>query len=297
MRGSGWLALVLVIFWGLNWPVAAIGLAGIAPITFRILTLAVGGVALMLYCVFRAHPLRVPKTQWARLVVAALLNVAAWNVLSVYAIVSLNSARSAILAFTMPLFVVIIESLLGQQLRRMQLISLAASSVGLAGLIASAALDESFSFVGALAMLGAALCWAAGTVFVKRKPVAVPSEAFSAWSLLIGAAMVCFFIPLQHQAVLPESVDWPELAAFVYAALIGMAVCQVCWFVLVGRVGPVASALTLLAIPPVGVLSSVLMLNSMVSWLDLCCLAFLLLGSLIPLAEGRVLNMRKALQG
>jgi drug/metabolite transporter (DMT)-like permease len=77
----------------------------------------------------------------------------------------------------------------------------------------------------------------------------------------------------------------PALLGFLYAACIGMALCQACWFTLLGRLGPTASALALLGIPPVGAAASWLLLAAPVSRLDIASLALLLAAALPPLLK------------
>lgn len=244
----GALALLIVILWGLNWPAASIALGQIPPLPFRVATLALGGLLLLLYCLMRGIPLRPTGPRaLSRLMGSALLNVAAWNLLSVYAIVELDAARSAILAFTMPFWTALAEWLLGQAPSPAQRLALALGAAGLGGLIVSACTDPSFSGLGAVLMLLAALAWAGGTIQVKRYPVAMPRAAFTTWTLLLGALMVGLLLPLQPAAASwrLDTIGWPAAAAFLYAACIGMALCQACWFALLGKLGPTGSALDL----------------------------------------------------
>lgn len=280
----GPLALLIVLLWGLNWPAAAAALGGIPPLLFRVASLGLGGLLLLAYCGMQGLSLR-PSGPAAlpRLAMAALLNVAAWNLLSVYAIVELNGARAAILAFTMPFWTVLIERLLGERPGRAQVLALGLGALGLAGLVVSAGTDPSFSAQGAALMLLAALSWAGGSVYVRRRPVALPRAAFASWTLLLGALMVGLLLPLEPQTGwTPDSLSASALLGFLYAACIGMALCQACWFALLDRLGPTASALALLGIPPVGAAASWLLLAAPVSRLDIASLALLLLAAALP---------------
>lgn len=275
----GILAVILVLLWGLNWPAASIALGRVPPLTFRVVTLAVAGVTLLLYCMASRISVRVRTRDLKRLISASFLNVVAWNMLSVYAIIQLNSARSAIIAFSMPFWIVIIEWLLGQSPTQAQRVSIVIGSVGLSGLVLSASFDSSFSGTGAAVMSGAAITWACGSIYVKRRPIDMPSVAFTAWALIFGAAMIALFLPLQRESFIGESLDWQTLAACLYVTFIGLALCQACWFSLLGTLGTIGSSLVLLAIPPVGVASSWLFVGATVSNLDLASLGLLLLAA------------------
>jgi len=288
----GLLAVILIVLWGLNWPAAFIALGSVPPLTFRVLTLAVGGATLMLFCMVNRISVRVRKRDFTRLISASFLNVVAWNILSVYAIVQLNSARSAIVAFSMPFWTTIIEWLLGQSPTPSQRVAIAISSAGVAGLVLSASFDPTFSGIGAVVMSGAAFAWACGSVYVKRRPVDMPSAAFTAWALMLGAAMVALFLPLQHESFFGSSLDWQALTACLYATFIGIALCQACWFSLLGTLGPIGSSLVLLGIPPVGVASSWLLVGATVSTLDIASLVLLLLAAATSLPAVQILVRR-----
>lgn len=283
MTLTAWASILLILLWGLNWPAAATALQGIPPISFRVITLALGGGCLVLYCAVRGISLRVRRADGTRLAIAALLNVVAWNLLSVYAIVALNSGRAAIIAFTMPLWTAAIQLSLGMHPSRRQWCALGIGAVGVLGLVISAALDATFSVLGAVAMLAAAFTWACGSVYVQRRPIAMPSEAATAWMLIIGSAVVALFLPLQEAGVKDFQPDLSTWLACAYTVFIGMALCQAMWFSLLKSISALSAGLILLGIPPVGVLSGWWLNSATVSLLDIASLGFLLTAGYIAL--------------
>ena len=66
-RRLWWTLAGLTLAWGFNWTAIKVALAGVSPLTFRTLCLAVGSA--VLFSVVRAggHSLAVPKGQWRRL--------------------------------------------------------------------------------------------------------------------------------------------------------------------------------------------------------------------------------------
>src|SRR5712664_4944385 len=102
------LVVLLALGWGGNWPVMKVVLAEMRPLHFRVLCLAVGAAGL--FAIARANrlPIRVPPGAWPRLIVITLFNVTAWNVLAVYGVTFMESGRAAILAYTFPVWGVLL---------------------------------------------------------------------------------------------------------------------------------------------------------------------------------------------
>lgn len=276
MRATNFtLTTVLVLLWGLNWPAASLALKTFPPLTFRVFTLALGAALLFVYCAACEISLRLRRCDLRHVLIGSCLNVIAWNLLSVLAIVHLDAARSAIVAFTMPFWTVLIERGLGRTSSPTQNLVVAMGALGVGGLVLAAAMDTTFDIGGMLLMALAALCWAVGTVYVKRSPSPLPPAAYTAWSIAFGAATLSLLLPFQEGPHWPDSPPLPGLAALAYATCIGMALCQACWLALVNRIGPASASLALLGIPPVGVLSSVWLLRSAVSPWDIASLGLL----------------------
>src|SRR2546426_750474 len=102
------LVVLLALGWGFNWPVMKVVMAEMPPLHFRVLCLAAGAAGL--FAIARANrlPIRVPPGGWPRLIAITLFNVAAWNVLAVYGLTFMESGRAAILAYTFPVWGVLL---------------------------------------------------------------------------------------------------------------------------------------------------------------------------------------------
>src|SRR5258708_34454909 len=79
-----------------------------APLHFCALCRLAGAVGRFVIAQANRLPIRVPKGSWPRLVAIAAFNVAAWNVLAVYGVTFMESGRAAILAYTFPVWSVLL---------------------------------------------------------------------------------------------------------------------------------------------------------------------------------------------
>jgi drug/metabolite transporter (DMT)-like permease len=267
------LLVLLTVFWGFNWPVMKFTLAEIPLWTFRALCIAGGAAGLFAIAAASRLPLRVPRGQWPRLLLIALFNITGWNLFSAYGVSLLPSGRAAIIAYTMPLWSVLLSVwLLGEPMTRRRLAGLALGMLGILALIGGELGGLRAAPLGAMFMLGAALSWALGTVCMKRYPLAMPTAVMTAWIMLLGGAPI--FI---GAAVL----DTGSLHAYGTRANLGLAYnmvvcfvfCYWAWFKIVEMVPVSVSALSTLLIPVVGVFSGLWVLGEVPGPNDLMALA------------------------
>jgi drug/metabolite transporter (DMT)-like permease len=275
-RSTWALLAILTLGWGMNWPMIKMAVADIPIWTFRAECLAVG--ALGMFAIARATglPIAVPRPLWPRLALVSLFNVTLWNVLVTYGVRSLPSGRSAILAYTMPLWTVLLSAaILHEPLSRRRITGVALGMGGLALLLGRELLALESAPVGAMVILAAALCWAAGTTLMKKYPTGLPTTVFTGWNFVIGG------IPLVIGAVVFEHDEWrpvgtAALVGLVYNMIVAFIVCHWIWFRIVQIAPAGVSALGTLMIPVVAVFSGMLILGERPGWSDLSALALIL---------------------
>jgi drug/metabolite transporter (DMT)-like permease len=273
-----WRMWAAALFWGLNWPAMRILLDHAGPWTLRAGGLAIGAAILALATRLSGQSFAVPSAERGRLVVAGLLNVAGFNICAVFAQLSMPTSRAAILTFTMPLWAALIAWLaLGERIDRLRAVSLALGAAGL-GLLsvpfwpAVAAGNVPF---GLVYVLGAALFWACGTVFLKARPLSMPPLASTAWQVGIGAAACALGLMLFEHPRLDLSEPLVA-AAFVYHVCLPQAAAYVLWFTLARTVAASTATLGTLLIPIFGVLGAVVLLDDRPTALDLVGLGVIL---------------------
>jgi drug/metabolite transporter (DMT)-like permease len=277
---STWLLLsTLTLGWGFNWPTMKIALAQMPVWTFR--GLCVLGGAVGMFALMRATRLPVlpPRGYWPRLALTALFNVTLWNVFIAYGLTYLPAGRSVILAYTMPLWTMMLSALLlHEPLTRRRLLGAALGTAGMAVLLGHELSAVRAAPVGAMLVVAAALSWAIGTVLMKRYPTPMPTASFTGWQLLIGGAPIVLGA-LILDADRSYSVDWRGFAALAYNIVVAFVYCYWAWFKVLGQAPAGVSALGTLMIPVVGVFSSMLVLGERPSAPEYAALA-LVLGSI-----------------
>jgi drug/metabolite transporter (DMT)-like permease len=271
------LLVVLTVLWGLNWPVMKAGVSDFAPLGFRTLCMAGGAVLLAAIARAQGHSLRVAREHWRELALLGLTNMVFWYVLSIYGVKLLSSGRAAILGYTMPVW----TTLIGWMFYRDRLDARTALGVLAAcaaiGLLLSSELGALGGRpLGALLMLGAAFTWAIGTQWMRRRTVPGSVVVLTFWMMLM-ALVTCSAISWTFER--DQWVRWPnavEWAAILYNVFLVFGVCQLLWFRLATILPPVASSLSVMLIPVVGLFSGMALLGERPTWHDWVALGFVL---------------------
>lgn len=262
------LLVPLTLFWGLNWPVMKLGVADFPPLSFRAMSIWLGVPVLGLVLVCMKVPFRVPRRHWPELLWLGATNMFVWHACIILAVKELPSGRSAILGYSMPIF----SALLGALLFRSPLARRGWLGVGAAALGVLLLLWYEFTHLAGrpgyvVLALVAACTWALGTQLLRRTAIPVPTLALSFWmTTLTAVVMSLLALGLEYpQWRVPGAATWGAVA---YNAVLIFGFAHAAWFVLARSLPPIASTLSVMLIPVIGVFSGALWLGETVHWQD-----------------------------
>ena len=260
-RGHLLLVPVVSLLWGLNWPAVKTALGELGPWTLRTTAILLAALVLAAVGLGRGQTLRLPKGQFWRVASSGLLAIAAPSILIAYAQISAPTGRVAVVACMMPVFTVLLARIfLGELLDRRRM---AALVLGISGLTALAwpLVSMGQLSLGIVLALLSALCWAAGTVVMKRFPANAAPLTLAVWQLAIAAGVLLVgMLVFEGMPTLRPLGTW-TLVAFGYHALLGQALVMVLWFEVMARTPAGIAALGTLAVPAIGVASATLLLG------------------------------------
>jgi drug/metabolite transporter (DMT)-like permease len=267
------LLIFLSIFWGTNWPMMKIGLREIPVWTFRTLCLFLGGFGVL--CMAKANGLNltIPRSELWPLILVSLLNITGWHLCSGYGLLYMDAGRAVIIGYTMPVWASILGSfVLGERLTLARLIGLFLGIAGLLILIGPDLKALGSAPLGAIFMLGAAVTWAGGTVFLKYFRWTMPITVLTGWQLFLGGIPVIIGALLLEPMTVLLQVSWQAALATGYVILIGNIFCFWAWVKVVNLFPASVASIGTLAIPVIGVLSSALVLGEPVGFGEIAAL-------------------------
>lgn len=276
-RQQIFLLITLTLVWGFNWPMLKLGVSHYPPLTFRSLSMWMGLPFLALVLYVKKVPFRIPRADWKELVMLATTNMLVWHVLIILAVQNLSSGRSAILGYTMPIFSALIGVLwFGAKMHWRAWMGVAYAALGVVLLLWHEFSAISGKPMGIVLGLVAAAFWGLGTQQIRHTRIQVPTLTIVFWmtcmSTLLMSALAFVF----------ERKDWGPIpnatwTSIVYNAFGVFVFAQAAWLSLARNLPPLASTLSVMFIPVLGVFSGAYFLSEALHWQDWAAIVLIVL--------------------
>ena len=276
MRKAVPLVLVLTLLWGTNWPLFPIAVREVSVWTFRAVALLGAGLVLLAVARVRGESLRIARAYWGTLLAASLTYLVVWNVASTYSAILIPSGQAAILGFTMPLWGALLAwAFLKQRPGARVLLALAFGGLGVMLLIVNGIDAYTKAPLGFALGLLAGLGWAAGTLILKRRPIAASPLVLTGWQLLVAG------VPMAAGAFWFSEGGWfmpsrTSLLVIAYITLVPMAIGNLAWFAIVGLLPANIAGLSAVMVPVVAMVAGALVHGEPlgpVQWASMLCCA------------------------
>lgn len=277
-RGLVFLAAV-VLAWGLTWPVNKAMLASVTPLWAVALRTAIGCVASFAIASASGRLALPPRGDLPVLFGIALLHIVGFGVLAIVGLELIPTGRAAVLAYTTPLWVAPGASLfLGERLTPRKTLGVVVGLAGLVVLFNPMALDWSRreAVLGSLAIIGAALLWAASILQIRGHRWQSTPFALVPWETLV-AALVLVPAALVFSGPPPMAWDVRLTALILYAAVPGTALAYWATAMASRDLPAITTSLGLLATPVVSMLVAAVWLGEPLT-LSLIAAMLLILG-------------------
>ncbi|MBM3524411.1 MAG: DMT family transporter, partial [Alphaproteobacteria bacterium] len=127
-------------------------------------------------------------------------------------------------------------------------------------------------------MFAAAIGWAIGTLYSKRRTTSLPRLAMTAWQMLLGAVPILLVWPLMEPVMWPAA-GWQAWTGAAFTTFVALVVGYIAWFRLVELLPAHIASLASLAAPVVAMLTGALMLDEALGLRELLALG-LMVGAL-----------------
>ena len=289
VRRQGLLALVIVIVaWGLTWPVNKVVLATLSPLWAVTLRSAIATIALFALTAWRGRVTLPPRQDLPVLLSITLLHMVGFNLLTSWGLGLVPTGRTVVLAYTTPLWVTPGAALfLRERLTARRAVGVLIGLAGLVTLFNPLALDWSDRDVvlGNLAILAGALLWALSILHIRAHRWASTPFALIPWETLLATVLL---VPIALTTAPPTPGDWTPsfIALLLYLGIVGTAVAYWATATASRNLPAVTTSLGLLATPVVSVITATVWLGEPLT-LTLVIAIVLVLGGVAIGSTGR----------
>ena len=288
-RGSPVVSILLLVglavCWGYNWVVLKIGVQDAGPVAFAAIRM-MGGALILLVAMLARKSVRIPEP-WTVAAIGLLQTTGTQGLIAV-ALRSGEAGKSAVLNYTLPVWVMILGFLLLN--RRPRIGQWVAASVALCGILIMAFVGgKAGTLAPVLYALGASFCWSIGVILteglMQRHPGRIDVLTLTTWQMLVGSVLL-----VAAALILPEPhVEWTPgfILAVLYNVGPATAIAFLLWFSLQRRIEANTLALAVLIVPLIGVVSGWLQLGERPSASDTVGMAMILVAIAVMVATQR----------
>ncbi len=257
-RTAAGLFVLVIVLWGVNWPVMKVGLAYIPPLHFALLRMLLGGIT-MFAAAALAGQLRLPARQdWPLVVSVGVFQMSAFMALGFFGLLFVGSGRAAILAYTTPLWVLPLSLwLLKERVSIGKLAGFALGLTGVAVLFNPAGFDwgDGRVLLGNGLLLSGAALWAVQIVQVRGHRWAGTPLSLAPWQHAVAVAVLA---PLAFFFEADASIRWTaeSIAILAYNGPLATGFCFWAMITITRALPAVTTSIGSLAVPMVGMLGA-----------------------------------------
>ena len=246
--------LLLTLIWGYNWVVMKVAVQYASPFQFAALRTLLG--ALMLFAIIFITKRPLGLKEFPTMLLLGLLQTCGFTGLLIWALVNGGAGKTAVLAYTMPFWVMLFAwPLLGERVQGWQWLAVLFALFGIV-LIFDPLHIKADGFSMFLALLSG-IFWAISAIVSKKLHARAPHLDLlnlTAWPLLLGAipiVLLALFLP-------SPPIQWtqPFIYTILFSVFLSGSLAWVLWIYALQRLpAGIASMASMLA-PVIGVLSA-----------------------------------------
>jgi len=274
----------LSVAWGACWPAMKFAVGEVPVLTFRFLTAAGGGVLMLALSALQGSSIALPRREWGITAFAAMFNVTGWFYLTALGLTLLPASRASVIAYTMPLFAILSAWTLRQdRINTQKILGLCFGLGAVFFLLGENPGRLGDAPLGVLVILGAAACWGIGTVLQKRE-WSMPVLTLAGWQLLIGSVPLAIFAAAHDHAPFARMTGIGGLV-LAYVIVVATGFGYWAWFSVLKLTSASVASIAVLAVPPIGVTLSALLLGERLGWREVTALLLIMaaLATVLPL--------------
>jgi len=287
------LLAVLSLIWGSSFMFIKIAVRDLDPSTLILGRLGLASLTLLVvvprlvgrgvaWADFRAH--------WRWLVVVGLLNTAVPFWLLSWGETRIDSGLASIIQASVPIFNALLAFGIFHEERVTggRLFGVVVGFVGVALLVGA---QPHAKLLGALAVVGMALCYAAGGLLTKRHLATARPQVIALGTAAVAAVAV---LPAGVAQAPHHVPGWKELASVVVLGTLCTAVAYLLFFTIIARAGAGYAALVTYLVPPVALFYGAVFLDEGIGWPAIVGLVLILAGVALGTRRSRAVGRAPA---
>ncbi|MCP3738346.1 DMT family transporter [Rossellomorea sp. BNER] len=257
----------VTLVWGYTWVTMKIAISDIPPFLFSSLRLLIGAIPLFIILIIQRKRLSVGKENLKNYLIMSLLMALGYMGILTYGMQFVDSGKTSVLVYTMPIFVTIISHFkLNERINIYKMVGLIFGLIGLLFILGLEIIKFDTKVVfGELLILISALSWGSANVFSKLKFKNIDIIHMNAWQLIIGTIFLFIFSLILEPN---HSIEWSNEAilSLLFNGLFSTAFTFVVWFWVLNKIDASKASMALMFVPILGIIFGWLQLGEKITF-------------------------------
>lgn len=244
--------VLLCLVWGSLWGLVKHSLQIFPPFLFISTRLILAALTLMLVQFLLRRSVLPAKGEWQQLIISSLMICMGFYATQTFAMQFVDSGLSAVLVFTMPIFIgVLAHYILKERLNTQKIIGLVLGTSGLIAILWPQLhqIHLNLSLIGQLILILSGFFWALTTIYIKQNFATYDKIKLTVWQLLIGGIVILIgaliFEPIELKVWMNPFND----SILLYIAVVGTGFAFALWNWIVSQVDTFIASISIMCIP------------------------------------------------
>jgi drug/metabolite transporter (DMT)-like permease len=283
------LFLLVIVVWGVNWPMNKIGMEYMPAIWHAALRLGIATIFMFIF-VGLLGKLKLPTKQDLPIIFTiGILQMGAFTTFINFGLVYVDAGRSSILVYTIPLWLIPLALIFfKEKMTMLKTIGFGLGMIGIFILFSPWSLDWSTSeaVYGHCILLLAAISFALAICCSRNMSWTSSPMSLLPWQLLVATIPVCLIALIQYPS---PNIVWDRTCflAMSYTGIIATAIGNYCATMISKGLPSITVSLGLLGVPLCGVISAAIILDETITSSMKLAMVFIFGGLICVALSGR----------
>lgn len=244
--------VLLCLVWSSLWGLVKHSLQFFSPFQFIGMRLILAALTLIVVQFFLKESILPKHGEWSKLMISSLMICFGFYATQTFAMQFVDSGLSAVLVFTMPIFIgVLVHYFLHERLNTQKVIGLILGSLGLIAILWPQLhhIHMNLSLIGQFFLILSGFFWALTTVYIKKNFASYDKMKLTIWQMLMGGVILLIgafiFEPFDLNVWLSPLND----SMLFYIAVVGTGFAFVLWNWIVSQVDTFIASISIMCIP------------------------------------------------
>ncbi len=262
-----WLT-AMVVLWGLSWPATKLALGTVPPLWLAASRFGSAAICLFIFCALRGRLVFPPVKDWSIVASIGLLQMTAFSGLGMIAMTHTDTSRAVLLAYTTPLWAVLMGWLLFKQVPTgKQLMALGVGMAGIGVICSPFEVDWTNPniLLGCAFLLVGAVCWSIVILHIRRHTWSASPLDLAPWQMLIATIPLSAFAYGLEGSPADIAFDRELIELLFFIGPVATSACFVISAEYGRRITAFAMSNFTLGVPLIGILSSIIILGNRIT--------------------------------